>query len=155
MQSHFEDLLSSIVVTTDRVVGVADDHPRDTTRERPEAGGSAADYWSPLWHRDPTGQPVLCACLPLALRCVGYPVETSDGVPIGVVRAVAGPFLTVAMHAGGELQLDVSAIRSTTGGCIRLNRDAASTPAGMAPRSPKSALGNRTPYRVRADRRWR
>jgi hypothetical protein len=71
----------------------------------------------------------------LALRCIGYPVETSDGVTVGAVSAVVGPRLTVAAP-GGARQLDVSAIRFTAGGRIRLNCDAASTLAGMAPRSP-------------------
>jgi hypothetical protein len=137
MQPHSEDRLTSIVATTDRVQGDADEHHQDAIGERVEAGRTEAGSWSPLWHRDQAGQWVLCQCLPLALRCIGYPVETSEGVPIGVVRAVSGPYLAVAAHSGGELHLEVSAIRSTTGGRIRLHRDAAALRCGTAPRSPQ------------------
>jgi hypothetical protein len=132
MQSNSSDLLRSIVAPTNRVHCADDTARRDGAREPLEAGGPETGSWSPLWHRDVAGQPVPCACLPLALRCIGYPVETSDGVTIGAVSAVVGPRLTVAAP-GGALQLDVSAIRSTAGGRIQLHLNAASIQSGSMP----------------------
>jgi hypothetical protein len=129
--------LHAIAATTDPVQPAVGDARRTAHQERRGPAGTAVGCWSLRWHRDQAGQWVLCQCLPLALRCIGYPVETSEGVPIGVVRAVSGPYLAVAAHSGGELHLEVSAIRSTTGGRIRLHRDAAALRCGTAPRSPQ------------------